>query len=84
MSEQDMSLRSQPYIGADDPCITCYAEDCLYRRKAAMPEQTKSEYAVIFPAPYICDVGGHSICDNHWPYAMIAGWNPRKKEEVFV
>lgn len=75
---------NQPYILADDPCITCYAEDCLHRRKIGKPETPKAEYTAMWPAPYICDVGGHSICDNHMMLALIAGWKPRKKEEIFV
>lgn len=78
------SLNPKPYIASDDPCLTCYAEDCIHRRKTGQQERSKKEYAAIFPAPYICDAGGHSICESHWHLAVIAGWNPRKKDEVFT
>jgi hypothetical protein len=66
-----------------EPCLTCYAEDCLNRRAVGLPNRTKEEYAAINPAPYVCDTGGYSICESHfWP-AMIAGWEPRRKDTLF-
>lgn len=65
-----------------DPCLTCYAEDSIHRRKEGLPYRSAQDYAKIFHAPYICDTGGYSICENHLPYAMVAGWNPRRKTDI--
>lgn len=81
-------MRSEPDtrtgILASEPCLTCYAEDCNHRRKIGKEPMPKDEFAALFPAPYICDTGGYSICEGHWPYAMVAGWNPRRKDEVYA
>lgn len=71
-------------ILASEPCVTCYAEDCLARRKCGKNELSKRDYAADHPAPYICDVGGHSVCEGHMMLAVIAGWKPRRKDELFA
>lgn len=73
-------MENMPY--GKEPCLTCYAEDCLHRRKYGQKERTPEEHARMFAAPYICDVGGHSVCEGHWPFAMAAGWNPRLKTSL--
>jgi len=65
-----------------EPCLTCYAEDCLHRKSIGEEEMSSEEFASIFPAPYICNIAGYSICEGHAPYALIAGWKPRLKTDI--